>query len=79
MTVGKTAAQCGHATQLAWRAMTLGAPDRLAASRFSGTGGASRRAAWAELAATAPVCVMDAGFTEIAPGTVTTLARWDRQ
>ena len=35
------------------------------------------RAAWADLAATAPVSVMDAGFTEIAPGTVTTLAAWE--
>ena len=34
------------------------------------------RAAWAQLLERAPVSVTDAGFTEIAPGTVTTLASW---
>ena len=76
MTVGKTAAQCGHASQLAWREMS---PDRRKA--WSDAGFPVRvehpdPTEWAHILETAPVNVTDAGFTEIAPGTVTTLATW---
>ncbi|PRY35863.1 hypothetical protein LY71_1276 [Geodermatophilus tzadiensis] len=74
--LGKAAAAAGHAAQLAALRMPAG---RLAA--WSGAGfpvvvehpGAAR---WTRLRPTAPVQVVDAGFTVVAPGTCTALARW---
>lgn len=69
MTVGKAAAQVGHASMLyaADRGLTAVPPF---AVRYA------RGRAWAELcAASDAVCVRDAGFTEVAPGTVTCLVR----
>jgi peptidyl-tRNA hydrolase len=77
MSIGKTAAQCGHAAQLAWRAMTPSRRSDWADAGFPVRVEHPDRARWAELAATAPATVTDAGFTEIAPGTVTTLATWE--
>jgi len=92
MTVGKAAAQVGHASMLL-------------AALLAATGGADALAAWASIdyrcqvrpASTAEwdarypaddpagawrdrgvVVVRDAGFTEIAPGTVTVVATWPR-
>lgn len=76
MSVGKTAAQCGHAAQLAWRTMTPSQRADWADAGFPVRVEHPDRARWAELTATAPARVTDAGFTEIAPGTVTTLATW---
>ncbi|SNS80594.1 hypothetical protein SAMN04488107_3869 [Geodermatophilus saharensis] len=74
--LGKAAAACGHATQLTALRMPTG---RLAA--WSGAGFPvvvehPDAARWSRLRGRAPVEVVDAGFTVVAPGTSTALARW---
>jgi peptidyl-tRNA hydrolase len=78
-TVGKAAAQVGHATMLLAAALPA---DRLARWRQDGLRCAVRVASaevWARLRADADrgaaVAVRDAGFTEVAPGTITCIAR----
>jgi len=86
MTVGKAAAQVGHATMLL-AALSTDTPD-IAAWAADGFRVAVRTpspATWAELhpgndpagawRSRGVVAVRDAGFTEIAPGTVTVLAQ----
>ena len=76
MSWGKQAAQCAHAAQLLWWAAD---EDRLAdwnqADRPIFIVQASE-SLWASLEARAEVSVHDAGFTEIPPGTNTTIAWW---
>ncbi|MGY1700895.1 hypothetical protein [Geodermatophilus sp. SYSU D00766] len=74
--LGKAAAACGHAAQLTALRMPAG---RLAA--WSGAGFPvvvehPDVARWSRLRGRAPVEVVDAGFTVVAPGTSTALARW---
>jgi peptidyl-tRNA hydrolase len=74
MSTGKTMAQAGHGAQLTWWA--LSGPER-EAWRRAGFPLAVRTAApgrWAELTASGLPVVRDAGFTEIAPGSVTVVA-----
>jgi peptidyl-tRNA hydrolase len=74
--LGKAAAACGHAAQLT--AMRMPAP-RLAAWSAAGFSVAVEHpdvARWTRLRPQAGVEVVDAGFTVVAPGTSTALARW---
>ena len=78
LSTGKAAAAAGHAAQLAW--LKLSAEDR---ERWSSTGFEvrvehPRAAEFQELVKSAPVAVIDAGFTEISPGTATSTARWSQ-
>jgi peptidyl-tRNA hydrolase len=90
MTVGKAAAQVGHATMLL--AALLTADDRVAELDCWAVDGyrcAVRTACPRQWSALAPgeqperawlercvLVVRDAGFTEVAPGTVTCAAQW---
>lgn len=89
MTLGKTAAQVGHATMLlagllddrsrqAWAADGYRCAVRDAAEQEwrDCVPGADPVAAWHEHGV---VAVRDAGFTEIDPGTVTVLALWQQR
>ncbi|MCD5351478.1 hypothetical protein [Kineosporia mesophila] len=76
MTTGKSAAQSGHAAQLALGEMT--GDEQLL---WEKSGWAVRvvtpdAAEWAQAVRTARVAVRDGGFTEVAPGTRTALAWW---
>lgn len=73
---GKAAAAAAHAAQLA--AMRMPA-DRLAvwsAGGFPVVVEHPDPAGWAERRRTAPVEIVDAGFTVVAPNTTTAVARW---
>ena len=78
MTAGKAMAQAGHGAQLGWWELSA---QRAAAWRREGFPLAVReatRAQWARLAAAGLPTVRDAGFTEIAPGSVTVIAELER-
>jgi peptidyl-tRNA hydrolase len=75
MTAGKAMAQAGHAAQLGWWALS---DERAAAWRRDGFPLAVRTATpeqWSRLAGCDLPTVRDAGFTEIAPGSVTAIAQ----
>lgn len=92
MTAGKAAAQVGHGTMLL--AALLAAQertaelDRWAANRYSCAVRTASAQLWAELASgeqpdrawneRGVLAVRDAGFTEVAPGTITVVAQWPR-
>lgn len=74
MTTGKSAAQCGHAAQLAYEAMDAGERARWRADGFRVRVHHVDRARWLEDAGR--VQVVDAGFTELDGPTETTRAWW---
>jgi peptidyl-tRNA hydrolase len=77
----KAAVQVAHATQLARTQLARTAMGRRDLKRWRASGFDVRlvrpdAATWARLASSAKVVVRDAGFTEIPPGTRTTVALW---
>ncbi|WP_448641654.1 hypothetical protein [Geodermatophilus sp. URMC 63] len=74
--LGKAAAACGHAAQLTAARMPA---ERLAAWTGAGFPVVVEHPPvprWSRLRSAAPVEIVDAGFTVVAPGTSTALARW---
>ncbi|SFP28504.1 Peptidyl-tRNA hydrolase [Amycolatopsis arida] len=86
MTVGKAAAQVGHATMILAALLDTGRRAEWAGRDFRCAVRTPTPAEWAALHPGAEperawrergvVAVRDAGYTEVAPGTVTVLARW---
>ncbi len=74
MSTGKAAAQCGHAAQLAWTEVDGRRRTAWVAAGLPVSVSLPDARRWRRLARTAPVRVVDAGYTEIPPGTTTTLA-----
>lgn len=78
MTVGKAAAQVGHASMLLAGAMPVRQAYAWAAQGFRCTVAEADPARWGHLVrqvgAGAAVAVRDAGFTEVAPGSMTVIA-----
>ncbi len=74
MSTGKAAAQCGHAAQLAWAEIDDERRTAWVAAGLPISVSLPDARQWRRLARRAPVRVVDAGYTEIPPGTTTTLA-----
>lgn len=78
MTVGKAAAQVGHAAMILAGAMSVADAARWAADGFRCSVRDADAPRWARLAAEVDarraVAVRDAGFTEVAPGSMTVIA-----
>lgn len=74
MTVGKEAAQVGHAAMLLAAALPAEAVSVWAARGFACTVREADQETWRRLLPEALVVVRDAGFTEIAPGSPTVIA-----
>ncbi|HEY3503319.1 MAG TPA: aminoacyl-tRNA hydrolase [Actinocatenispora sp.] len=74
MSSGKAMAQCGHAAQLAWWALSTQARKEWAATDFELAVRTATPEHWRQLLTTNLPVVQDAGFTEIAPGSRTVIA-----
>lgn len=74
LTTGKAAAQCGHASQLAFEQMPAKVRQRWRQTDFSLRVVTASKAAWA--ANEQQVSVVDAGFTEVDGPTETVRASW---
>ncbi|MFD5430219.1 peptidyl-tRNA hydrolase [Streptomyces sp. NPDC127084] len=74
MSTGKEMAQVGHGAQLLWWDMRESERDTWRAAGFPLSVRTARPEQWAALTASGLPTVRDAGFTEIAPGSVTVVA-----
>ncbi|WP_410785634.1 aminoacyl-tRNA hydrolase [Kribbella sp. C-35] len=74
MSSGKAMAQCGHAAQLAWWALSAQARKEWEATDFELAVRTATPSQWTHLLTTNLPVVQDAGFTEIAPGSRTVIA-----
>lgn len=78
MTAGKAMAQAGHAAQLGWWSLSAGEAQAWADEDFPLAVRTASPELWEKLAAAGLPTVRDAGFTEIAPGSVTAIAELRR-
>jgi peptidyl-tRNA hydrolase len=74
MSAGKACAQAGHGAQLAWWELSETERKAWRESGFALSVRTPDAAHWRELAASGLPLVLDAGFTEIAPGSPTVVA-----
>ncbi|RZU19373.1 peptidyl-tRNA hydrolase [Kribbella rubisoli] len=74
MSSGKAMAQCGHAAQLAWWALSDEARKEWEAADFALAVRTATSAQWTQLLRSGLPVVQDAGFTEIEPGSRTVIA-----
>ncbi|MEU4191132.1 aminoacyl-tRNA hydrolase [Kribbella sp. NPDC026611] len=74
MSSGKAMAQCGHAAQLAWWALSSQARKEWEANDFALAVRTASAAQWKELLSSRLPVVQDAGFTEVEPGSRTVVA-----
>jgi peptidyl-tRNA hydrolase len=78
MTAGKAMAQAGHGAQLGWWELPAQRAEAWAREGFPLAVREATRERWARLSAADLPTVRDAGFTEIAPGSVTVIAELER-
>jgi peptidyl-tRNA hydrolase len=71
MSAGKAMAQAGHAAQLGWRASTPAQRTRWQRAGYRSAVRAATAQQWRDALDAGAAVVLDAGFTEIAPGTRT--------
>lgn len=74
LTTGKAAAQVGHAAQLVLQSIPVTDADTWVAAGAPVRVTTGEKGEWDQLLGSAPVVVVDGGFTEVAPGTVTVVA-----
>jgi peptidyl-tRNA hydrolase len=74
ITAGKAMAQAGHATQLAWLALSESQRDAWQTAGFPLVVRTATPAKWKELLDSGLPVVHDGGFTEVEPGTATFVA-----
>jgi peptidyl-tRNA hydrolase len=74
MSSGKAMAQCGHAAQLAWLALSAEGRKEWVAADFALAVRTATPGQWQELLRSGLPVVQDAGFTEVAPGSRTVIA-----
>ncbi|WP_405775979.1 peptidyl-tRNA hydrolase [Streptomyces sp. NBC_00859] len=79
MSAGKSMAQTGHGAQLAWWELAAAERDAWRAAGFPLSVRTAEPGRWKELTVSGLPAVLDAGFTEIAPGSCTVVVEGGRR